>query len=132
MATRMLQRRATAAEWAAANPVLGDGEIGFERDTKLFKIGDGTTAYASLPAYIRSDSKAPDSNLLDGLDSTQFMRQVLFDAKGDILIGTGPDTLAVVPVGGNRRVLTADSSTASGVAWTEPVGFAEIFLHGGS
>jgi len=48
MATQMLQRRGTEAEWAALNPVLGDGEIGFARDTKVFKIGDGQTPWSDL------------------------------------------------------------------------------------
>ncbi len=48
MATRMLQRRGTAAEWAAQNPTLVDGEIGFETDTKVIKIGDGVTAWNDL------------------------------------------------------------------------------------
>lgn len=51
MATRMLQRRGTALEFSTLNPVLGDGEIGFERDTGIFKIGDGATAYNSLSSY---------------------------------------------------------------------------------
>lgn len=50
MATRIQQRRGTAAQWESLNPVLADGEIGFERDTRLFKVGDGTTAWASLLA----------------------------------------------------------------------------------
>lgn len=48
MATRMQQRRGTAAEWAAANPVLADGELGYERDTKIIKIGDGVTPWLDL------------------------------------------------------------------------------------
>lgn len=48
MATRMLQRRGTAAEWAAENPILASGEIGFETDTKLMKLGDGVTPWNSL------------------------------------------------------------------------------------
>jgi hypothetical protein len=48
MATRMKQRRGTAAEWASQNPVLEDGEIGFETDTKVLKLGDGVTAWVSL------------------------------------------------------------------------------------
>ena len=40
-------RRGTAAQWTTANPVLASGEIGFETDTNKFKIGDGTTAWAS-------------------------------------------------------------------------------------
>jgi hypothetical protein len=43
-------RRGTAAEWGAtgANPVLANGEMGIETDTKRFKVGDGTTAWTSL------------------------------------------------------------------------------------
>lgn len=40
----------TAAEWTAANPVLGKGEIGYETDTYVHKVGDGSTAWASLTA----------------------------------------------------------------------------------
>jgi hypothetical protein len=38
-------------------------------------------------------------------------------AKGDLLVGTAADTLTNVAVGTNGHVLTADSSTSSGVAW---------------
>lgn len=41
-------RRGTAANWASVNPVLGSGEPGYETDTGLTKIGDGTTAWNSL------------------------------------------------------------------------------------
>jgi hypothetical protein len=39
MATRMQQRRGTAAQWTEANPRLAAGEIGLETDTNKFKIG---------------------------------------------------------------------------------------------
>lgn len=40
----------TKAEWEAANPVLLKGEKGFvSDDPNLFKIGDGVTAWNSLP-----------------------------------------------------------------------------------
>lgn len=48
MPVRMLQRRGTAAQWAAKNPVLGDGEIGIEKDTGIIKIGNGIEAWADL------------------------------------------------------------------------------------
>lgn len=41
-------RRGTAAQWTAANPVLTEGEPGFETDTGKFKIGDGLTHWNSL------------------------------------------------------------------------------------
>lgn len=42
-------RRGSAAEWAAANPVLASGELGLENDTKRIKIGDGATVWNLLP-----------------------------------------------------------------------------------
>ncbi|MBC8547968.1 hypothetical protein H8711_13745, partial [Clostridiaceae bacterium NSJ-31] len=45
---RQQQRSDTAANWTAANPVLLCGEIGFERDTRKWKIGDGASAWSAL------------------------------------------------------------------------------------
>ena len=50
--TRFKLRNGTAAEWTAANPTLLQGEIGVETDTRRYKIGDGTTAWAGLSYYI--------------------------------------------------------------------------------
>jgi hypothetical protein len=46
--TQLRIRRDTAANWAAINPVLADGEPAYEHDTNLLKIGDGGTAYNDL------------------------------------------------------------------------------------
>jgi hypothetical protein len=46
---RIQLRRDTAADWTAANPVLAAGEMGLETDTNSYKIGNGTTAWATLP-----------------------------------------------------------------------------------
>ena len=55
MATRMQQRRGTAAQWistnAGAGPVLNAGEIGWESDTNKFKIGDGVNNWSSLDYF---------------------------------------------------------------------------------
>lgn len=51
MADRIKLRRDTAANWTSVNPVLADGEIGFERDTLKLKVGNGSTAWNSL-AYV--------------------------------------------------------------------------------
>ena len=47
----MQQRRGTAAQWTAANPVLAAGEIGFETDTNQFKIGDGVNLWEALSYF---------------------------------------------------------------------------------
>jgi len=41
-------RRGTAAEWAAANPVLAPGEPGLETDTGRFKVGNGIATWSAL------------------------------------------------------------------------------------
>jgi hypothetical protein len=46
--TRIRLRRDTAANWTAANPVLGNGEVGLESDTRNFKVGNGSSAWAAL------------------------------------------------------------------------------------
>lgn len=44
-------RRDTAANWTSANPILAQGEMGFETNTRKLKVGDGTTAWNSLLYY---------------------------------------------------------------------------------
>lgn len=42
-------RRGTAAQAASINPILAEGELGVELDTGKFKLGNGVTAWNSLP-----------------------------------------------------------------------------------
>lgn len=44
----------------------------------------------------------------------------IVDAKGDIIAATAADTVARLAVGSNDQVLTADSSTATGLKWATP------------
>jgi len=41
-------KKATEAEFIAAGTVLASGEPGWATDSKTFKIGDGSTSWASL------------------------------------------------------------------------------------
>lgn len=93
MGTGMQQRHGTTAEWAAANRVLMLGEIGWDRLTKIFKIGDGATAWLDLKsAYVRTnggDEIVPDAIGVKGLGIKGMVGQVadIFSAlKND---GTG-------------------------------------------
>lgn len=51
MADIIQLRRDTAANWTSANPILAQGEMGVETNTRKLKIGDGTTAWNSLSYY---------------------------------------------------------------------------------
>ena len=73
MATRMQQRRGTAAQWISTNsgngPVLNSGEIGYESDTNKFKIGDGVNHWLSLSYFVDLNTTiAGAPGLLNSLD----------------------------------------------------------------
>lgn len=48
MATRFLVRRDRSVNWTRDNPVLAQGEMALETDTKAWKMGDGITPWNSL------------------------------------------------------------------------------------
>ena len=59
----MQQRRGTKDQWTAANPILAAGEIGFETDTSKFKMGNGSSNWASLQYFANAAELA---SILDG------------------------------------------------------------------
>lgn len=49
--TQIQIRRGAAASWTAANPILAQGELGYEIDTQKIKIGNGSTTWNSLSYF---------------------------------------------------------------------------------
>jgi hypothetical protein len=84
MATRMQQRRGTAAQWISVNngdgPTLAAGEIGFETDTGKFKIGDGVNPWVDLVYYASADDLAA---VIDGAPALLDTLNELAAAIGD-------------------------------------------------
>jgi hypothetical protein len=86
-------RRGAAASWTSANPVLAQGEPGVETDTGKFKIGDGSTAWASLAYATATGVLLAANNLSDlasastartnlGLGTAATQASTAFDAAG--------------------------------------------------
>lgn len=50
MSIQIQFRRATAAQWAAADPILADGEPGVDVGNSIIKIGDGVKHWSELVA----------------------------------------------------------------------------------
>jgi hypothetical protein len=55
-----------------------------------------------------------------------------YDAKGDLIVGTGADTFAKLTVGTNGHTLVADSSETTGLKWAAPTGGGKVLqvVHG--
>lgn len=68
MAVRIQLRRDTAANWSSTNPVLNNGEPGFDTTNKILKIGDGVTAWNDLDNKFATDAQGAlaDSALQPG------------------------------------------------------------------
>lgn len=81
MATRIQIRRDTAANWTSVNPILGDGEIGYEKVTGKFKVGDGTAAWTSLTYFSSSSSNRKTADLSVVADNIE----INFDSLPDFV-----------------------------------------------
>ena len=57
-------KRGTAERWMTLNPVLRQGEPGFEYDKNRLKIGDGFTPWSALP-YVQGASGVVDADTKD-------------------------------------------------------------------
>lgn len=64
MVYQIVWRRGHSVTWTSLNPVLAQGEAGFEIDTGKFKVGDGGTTWNILPYYI---DEAKINELLEDL-----------------------------------------------------------------
>lgn len=61
--TQIQLRHDTAANWTAANTVLALGELGYESNTGLFKLGDGATGWTAL-GYAAINTASGDTRYL--------------------------------------------------------------------
>lgn len=55
MAHKLQFRRDTAERWTQFNPILQEGEFGYETDTRKAKVGDGVHTWNEL-SYVRVEN----------------------------------------------------------------------------
>ena len=89
-----------AARTTALSGVVAEGMLSYLKDTDAVEVYNGS-------AWVASD----DPNAI---------QNSIVDAKGDLIVATAADTVSRLAVGANDTVLTADSSTASGLKWAAP------------
>ena len=102
MATEIKLRRDISTNWTSTNPILAQGEPGYETDTGQLKLGDGTTAWASL-AYQAA------ANIVDG---------TIVNADINASAGIVDTKLATIATAGkvsNSATTATDANTASAI-----------------
>jgi len=133
----------------ALNPstTLGDIEYRSSTANTNTRLGIGTTGQilsvvAGVPAWVANDvgditevQAGTGISVASGTGPVPVITNTVataIDAKGDLVAGTGADTFARLAVGANDTVLTADSTTATGLKWAAPAGgasFAGVYLY---
>lgn len=105
-------RRGTAAQWAAVDPILAQGEFGHETDTGQIKIGDGLTVWSSL-GYLSGGSGGGSTwGSVTGALSSQTDLQAALNAKvsSSGLSELIDDRISSLLVAGANILLTYDDT----------------------
>ena len=81
------QRRNTASNWNSSNPILASGQMGLETDTFRFKVGDGSTAWNSLPYYV--------DDFYEGFNSVTTLSSLPITKRSIVATVAGSTTLSL-------------------------------------
>jgi hypothetical protein len=122
MARRIQLRRDTAAAWSAANPTLGQGEIGIDLTNNKIKIGNGTTAWNSLAYW---DDKVTDmsnfaGHIIPATDNTYDLGSPTNQWR-DIFVSNGSIYIGDVKLSNNDGQLVVQQVTNPGEVSEAPV-----------
>lgn len=110
--TKVQLRHDTAANWTSVNPILLDGEVGIETDTRKQKFGDGVTAWNSLPY----DAGSTALQSITSSDVTTALEYTPVNKAGDTMTGN-LTTSGILATSNAMRIvhsgITRDGSTPS-------------------
>jgi len=154
MATRIQVRRGTTSEWNTADPILNEGEIGYNSTLGQIKVGDGSSLWSELDYIVSSSSLdtslgsyIPDSEKsavngvaeLDGSKNILAPAGIIFEGTADAyettLVVTDPtaDRTITFPNSTGTVALTTDLSSYATLAnptFTGTVNAADLTLSG--
>lgn len=95
----------SAPQWLSSNPVLANLEIGVERESGFFKIGNGVHAWNILPYAVSAGARGlivfvsedPDNLAVYGADGGIKLAGEYFNAAADYLAGKTGSTSVPIP-----------------------------------
>lgn len=120
---RVQFRRDLKTQWETYNPILADGEIGIESDSKRFKLGDGINNWTSLSYSSKALADEPQQ-YVGNLDITD----ITYAADGSVseityqgghktiftYIGTDIDTIEYTDTDGTSVLITETYTYTNG------------------
>jgi hypothetical protein len=91
MASRIQLRRGSSQDWTTTNPLLSEGEVGFEVDSGKFKIGNGSSLWSSLEYF--GGEVDLSGYLTTSSASTIYATKTYADNAVSSLVDSAPSTL---------------------------------------
>lgn len=113
MLVRLRVRRSTTAEWEADDPILLEGEVGYDTVERLFKVGDGVNHWTDLPFSVPEVTDGAIASLIEtGTETNAALVATVAQLK---VWARDPDLLVA-------GVITRDANgaaTTAAVAWPD-------------
>ena len=124
MATRIQVRRGSTTSWNNADPVLAEGELGFNTTNQQLKIGTGSTSWSNLDYFVTDASLGTslgdyialvDKGATSGVAELDSERNLLVPNTSIIFEGSGADdayetTLTVTNPTADRTITIPNST----------------------